>query len=109
MARISATLPMLSRTELEVERHVFEIKFAGFDLREVEDVVDNAQQRLCRIFDLGQVIALFGRQLGGECEMREADDAVHRRADFVAHVGEKFALCLRRAQRFFEWRRALLL
>ena len=33
-----------------------------------------------------------GGQLGFQQEFRHADDAVHRRADFVAHVGQKLAL-----------------
>ncbi len=35
--------------------------------------------------------ALLGRQFGVEQQFRHADDAVHRRADFVAHIGEELA------------------
>src|ERR671922_234933 len=39
--------------------------------------------------------------------MRQADDRVHRRPDFVAHIGEKYALGLVRFERglrcFFEF------
>jgi hypothetical protein len=34
---------------------------------------------------------LIRRQLGIEREVRHADDAVHRRADLMAHVGEELA------------------
>ncbi len=37
-------------------------------------------------------IALLGVEAGFEEEIGEADDAVHRRADLVAHVREEVAL-----------------
>ncbi len=39
-----------------------------------------------------QVLALFGVQVGLEGQLRHAEDAVHGRADFVAHVGQEVAL-----------------
>ena len=39
-----------------------------------------------------QVVALLGVELGVEQQLGHADDAVHRRADLVAHVGEELAL-----------------
>ena len=39
-----------------------------------------------------RVLALLGVQVGVEQECGHADDAVHRRADLVAHVGEELAL-----------------
>ena len=39
-----------------------------------------------------QVLALLGGQVGVERQLGHADDAVHRRADFVAHVGQELAL-----------------
>ena len=39
-----------------------------------------------------QVLALFGREVGVQHEIGHADDAVHRRPDLVAHVGEELAL-----------------
>ena len=39
-----------------------------------------------------QALALFGGELGVERQLRHADDAVHRRPDLVAHVGEELAL-----------------
>ena len=41
---------------------------------------------------LGEVVPLAGRELGLQRQMGHADDAVHGRTDFVAHVGEKIAL-----------------
>ena len=40
----------------------------------------------------GQAVALFGGELAVEHEVGHADDAVHRRPDFVAHVREELAL-----------------
>jgi hypothetical protein len=42
--------------------------------------------------DRSRPVALLGRQLGVEHQLRHADDAVHRRADLVAHVREELAL-----------------
>jgi hypothetical protein len=69
-------------------------QLAGLDLGKVEDVVDDAEQVLGGAMDLLDVVALLGggRDLGLQREVRHADDGVHRRADFVAHVGQEVAL-----------------
>ena len=38
------------------------------------------------------ILALFAVELGVQQQIGHADDAVHRGADFVAHVGQEFAL-----------------
>jgi hypothetical protein len=77
-----------------VERAALEVEPAGLDLREVEDVVDDGEERVpAGADDLGQV-PLLGGQLGVEQELGHADDRVHRRADLVAHGGEEGALGL---------------
>ena len=40
-----------------------------------------------------QVLALLGGQVGVQRQFGHADDAVHRRANLVAHVGQEGALC----------------
>ena len=50
------------------------------------------QQRVGRVLTMLQILALLGRQLGVEGQLGHAEDAVHRRADLVAHVGQEFAL-----------------
>ena len=45
-----------------------------------------------RRLDHVQVLALLGRQVGVQGQLGHADDAVHRRADLVAHVGQELAL-----------------
>ena len=76
----------------QVERAGVEVELARLDLREVEDVVDHRQQRVGRRCDDLQVLALLGRELGVQDQLGHADDAVHRGADLVAHVGEELAL-----------------
>ena len=76
----------------EVEIHRVERQLARFDLREVEDVVEQAHQRVGRDLHHLEILALLRRQLGGERELGHADDAVHRRADLVAHVRQELAL-----------------
>ena len=77
---------------VEHEGDRIELELASLDLREVEDVVDHRQQRAGGVADREQVVALIGGQRGVERELGHADDAVHRRADLVAHVGEELAL-----------------
>ena len=68
------------------------VSIAGLDLREVEDVVDEGQERLAGLLDHVEVLSLLGAELGLEHELRHADDAVQRRANLVAHVGQELAL-----------------
>ncbi len=92
----------------QLKIQVFEVQFAGLDLGEIEDVIDDGQQALGAPADLLGVIELFGVQPGGQQQIRHADHAVHRGADFVAHVRQKLALRaigrLRRVARAFEFR-----
>ena len=64
----------------------------GLDPGEVQDVVDDGQQRVGRRFDDPQILALFGRELGVEHEIGHPDDAVHRRPNLVTHVRQELAL-----------------
>ena len=61
------------------------------DAREVEDVIDDREQRIGRGFHCEQILPLLARDARIEHEIGHPDDAVHRRADFVAHVGEEIA------------------
>ena len=70
-----------------------ELELARFDLREVEDVVDDDEQRVGRRRDgLAGIRAAPAVSRCVERELGHADDAVHRRADLVAHVREELAL-----------------
>ena len=91
---------------VEIERDRLEPQLARFDLGEVENVVDDAEQRVGGRFDHPEVLALLDGELGVERQIRHADDAVHRRPNLVAHVGEKLRFqphrFERRVPRFFE-------
>ena len=50
----------------QVERQLLQLQFAGFDLGEVENVVEHRQQRVGRRFDDVLVFALFGGEVGIE-------------------------------------------
>ena len=71
-----------------------DVEASGLDLREVEDVVDDGEERCARVVNLADVIPLFRSELRLEREMREADDRVHRRADLMGHVREEHRLHL---------------
>src|SRR6202022_289298 len=64
----------------------------GFDLRDIENVVDDRQQRLAGVFEERDLAPLLIRQLIVEQEIGETDDAVHRRADLMAHAGQELGL-----------------
>ena len=76
------------------ERNLFQLELPHLDLREVENVVEDAQQRVRRALHHRQILALFEREARVERELGHADDAVERRADLVAHVGQELALGL---------------
>jgi hypothetical protein len=67
---------------------------ARFDLGDVEDVVDQVEQLSAAVADRAEEFLplAFVTVVGAaDQELGEAEDAVERRADFVAHVGEEFA------------------
>ena len=75
----------------KVEPGALDLHLAGLDLGEVEDVVDQRQQRVgAGAGDRGVVQALLGQPLRRE-QVEHADHAVERRTDLVAHVGEELA------------------
>ncbi len=82
--------PFEARADLE--RSSLQAHPPRLDLREVEDVVDEAQERLAALPDRVGELALLPRQGRAEEEARHPDDAVHRRPDLVAHRGEERAL-----------------
>ncbi len=78
----------------QVERLVLEIEPVGLDLGEIQDVVDDRQQRLGAVANgLGE-FALFGVQGGVQQQAGHADDGVHGGANLVAHGRQEGALCL---------------
>ena len=69
-----------------------QLQMAGFDLREIENIVEEDQQRIGRVLDGFEILLLFRIHRRIEQDGGHADDAIHRGADFVAHVGQKFTL-----------------
>ena len=77
---------------LHVEVQFLEVQLAGLDLGEVQDVVDDGQERVARGADRLDVLALFLRDARVQEQARHADDPVHGGADLVAHVRQELAL-----------------
>ncbi len=73
----------------KVEVHHLEVQAAGFDLREVQNVVDDLEEGASRAVDDLRVLALLGIEIGVQEQARHADDPVHGGPDLVAHVGHE--------------------
>src|SRR5437763_2198840 len=68
---------------------------AGFDLGEVEDVVDQSQQGAAALVHLLDVVPLGGVEVAVDAlqqDLAEADDRRQRRTQLVAHAGEELGL-----------------
>ena len=99
---VHTLLPCSAREQLsdffdsdrEVKRYGLEGEPARLDLREVEDVVDDAEQGVRRVPHGLRVPALHGGQVGVEQEPNHPNHAVHRGANLVAHVRQEGALGL---------------
>ena len=72
---------------------VGQIKTAGFNLREIQNVVDDSEESIGGRLNHGEVLALLGGELSVQGEFGHSDDSIHRRANLVAHVCEELALC----------------
>ena len=77
---------------VDLEVDLFHVQPAGLDLGEIEDVVNDAEQRFGRAVDLAQVVLLLFREIGAQRQVAQADHGIHRRADLVAHVGQEITL-----------------
>ena len=69
--------------------HGLQCQHAGFDLGIVQDVVDDGQQRIGRQLHFFQIVALLGRKRCLAHQPGHADHRVHRRANLMAHGGQK--------------------
>ena len=81
-------------TFAQIEGLRLDVHAAGFDLGEVQHVVDDSEQRIARFADRAHIVALLDVELGIEQEPAHADDRVHRRAYLVAHGCEERAFRL---------------
>ena len=75
-----------------MERDVLYLQLASLDFGEIQNVIDHPQQGIRRRLHDRNVLALLGIQLGIHQQVRHADDAIHRGADFMAHIGQKIGL-----------------
>ena len=76
--------------QAQVERNGLDGQFAGLDLGEVQDVVDDGEQPLPRTAHGVGIVALLRGQVRVQQQAGHADHTVHRRADLMAHVGQEF-------------------
>lgn len=75
-------------------------QLAGFDARDVENVVDQREQGGGSVARARQAFVLLAGELPlGLHDLGHAEDDVHRRADLVANVGEELRLGPRRVAR----------
>ncbi len=82
----------------QLERLGGDVHLAGLDLRQVQDVVDQLQQVGAGRVDDGRVLDLLGGQVPVRVlrqQLREDQQRVQRRTQFVAHVGQELRLVLR--------------
>ena len=62
--------------------------------KHVEDVIDEQKQRVCAGTDGLQILPVFRFTQIALQQFTEAKDGIHRRADFMAHVGQEDGLFL---------------
>ena len=86
---------------IEAKLCLFHLQLASLDLREVEDVVDDAEEGLCSHLCLCQIVALLRGQIGLQGQMGHSEDRIHGGADLMAHVGEEVGLGLGGGHGFF--------
>ncbi len=77
---------------VQCQRLALQIQSPRLDLREVEDLVDDAQERQRRAANDAHGLAVRLGQVAVGQHFDHADHAVHRRADLVAHGGQERAL-----------------
>ena len=75
-----------------VQRGLLQRQPAGFDFREVQDVVDDAQQGAGRIDDGVHRLGLLRLKARMRQQLAHAQHAVHRRANLVTHGGQESTL-----------------
>ena len=75
------------------DRFLVELVAPGLDAREVEDLVDQAEQVDAGVVDVVRVILVGAHGVGAEQlvlhHLGKAEDGVERRAQLVAHLGEE--------------------
>ncbi len=75
----------------QAEFDALEFEFARLDFREIQDIVDDLQQRFGGMRNGFREVPLACSEFGPLQEFRHAHDAVHRRTNFVTHTRKKLA------------------
>ncbi len=88
----SQQLKRRHETVVQVDRGPLQHQFASIDLGQVENVVDDDQQRLTAGADGANKVLLLIVEVSGQQQLGHTDHPVHRSADLVAHIGQKVAL-----------------
>ena len=78
-------LHRLAEALAQVKRNRFDFDLPRLNFRKVEYVVDDREQRFRREPDETQMFALLGREIAVHHQFCHAENAVHGRANFVAH------------------------
>ncbi len=88
------------RVHVEVDRLQFQ--FPSLDLREVQDVVEEIGKRLAGRLDEPCKTLLLWIERTVQQQVGDPNHAIERRANFMAHIGQEFALgAVGRLGRFF--------
>ena len=74
---------------LDVDRRFRQDEFPGLDFRKLQDGIDDIQEMFAGALKFPQLLLLLRRQAATADQMGHAGDGIQRRANFVAHVGEK--------------------
>ena len=77
----------LSGTDLEQ----LQLQSLGLNLGKIQNFVDDLQQVIGRVTRQSQILFLQLGRCGVQGQLGHAHNAIHGRADFVAHVGQKRA------------------
>ena len=84
-----------------VEVNFLEAELAAFDSREIEDVVDQIEQRRAIAAHDVQVAALLAGQVALGKHVSHSQHRVHRGANLMRHTGEELGLGPRSFERGF--------
>src|SRR5882724_4393645 len=78
----------------QAEVYFLDIELARFYLGEIQDIIDNDQEIIGAALDRTGQLLLLVREVGIEQEFGHPLDAIHGRADLMAHIGEELFLHL---------------
>ena len=90
----SQRLQRIAKRISQRERNAFQFELASLYLGQIENIVEQYEQRICRIISEIGVFLLPRCQFGIAQQFDHPHNAVHRRANLVAHIGQKLALGL---------------